>query len=187
MSLSTSKQACRSSEQAAALRSLGEDARCAKKTSAAEPSAAASRSGCLGPGMPAHIQRDTSGSWCVDLHMLWPAVLKRPGSISQFGGHMMMCMMHGPAEHAGASSTSCPADRGGCIESPCIPKASNHCSYGGLLIPARQDRTWGCSGCWLAHHAQASCTAGAGRTRQLPQLRARAPWGTHSQPARHAC
>ena len=58
MSLSTSKQACRSSEQAAALRSRGEDARCAKKTSAAEPSAAASRSGCRGPGLPAHRQAE---------------------------------------------------------------------------------------------------------------------------------
>ena len=55
MSLRTSKQACLSSEQAAALRSLGEDARPAKKTSAADPSAAASKSGCLGPGLP--VQR----------------------------------------------------------------------------------------------------------------------------------
>ena len=66
MSLSTSKQACRSSEQAAALRSLGEDARCAKKTSAAEPNAAASKSGCRGPGMPVHRRPYTSGGLCVD-------------------------------------------------------------------------------------------------------------------------
>ena len=53
MSLSSCQQPSLSSEQAAALRSLGEDALPAKKTSAAEPRAAASRSGCLRPVVPA--------------------------------------------------------------------------------------------------------------------------------------
>ncbi len=52
MSLRSCQQPSLSSVQAAALRSLGEEALPAKKTSAADPSAAASRSGCLGPGVP---------------------------------------------------------------------------------------------------------------------------------------